>query len=80
MLLVPGSDYLNPSPNTLSFPTDIENMDKVCANLTILQDDNAEGNHTLLLSLENATQGSIIGPVSSVSVVIFDDGICYNKH
>ena len=75
-LSVQGSDYEIPNPSTLEFPSDINIGERAteCTELSILSDENAEGNHTLLLSLANPTQGSTVGTVANAMITITDDG------
>ena len=67
-----GIDYVAPSPTTLSFTTnDTTSGSALCFTLATLQDDDVEGNHTLTLTLVNATEGT---EIQSTLVTINDNG------
>ena len=65
-------DYLQPSPNSISFTPD--SGSSKCSELVVLQDSDVEGNHILMLSLVTNTADTVIGPVASTLVTIIDDG------
>ena len=66
-------DYLYPTPGTLSFTPGTTSGNSQCFNLATIQDDDVEGVHTLILTLVNATAGTLI--LGSSLVTITDDGI-----
>ena len=70
-----ATDYFSPSPSTLSFSADTISGSSECFVLAAAQDPDVEGNHTLLLSLANATTGAVVGPLNSTLVTITDDGM-----
>ena len=72
--LVAGVDYLHPLPSTLSFGPDTTTGSSQCSTIMALQDPDVEGNHSLLLSLVNATAGTEVGPLGNTLVTITDDG------
>ena len=70
-------DYLYPTPGTLSFTPGTMSGNSQCFTLATIQDDDVEGVHNLVLTLVNATAGTLI--LGSSLVTITDDGI-YGLH
>ena len=69
-----GTDYVAPSPTTLSFTTNETTSGSAqCFTLATLQDDDVEGSHTLTLTLVIATEGT--ETLGSSLVTIVDDGM-----
>ena len=66
-------DYLYPTPGTLSFTPGTMSGNSQCFTLATLQDDDVEGVHILILTLVNATAGTLT--LGNSLVTIIDDGM-----
>ena len=67
-----GTDFLAPSPSTLTFTSGSTATDTQCAMITLLSDDAVEGPHEFTVDLANPSSGSI-GAQGSATVTIEDD-------
>lgn len=72
---VQGEDFNIPSPITVTFPAGSANGASTCVTVTILDDDDLEGDHSFTLHLSNPSPGAIIGSHMYTTVDITDNGM-----
>ena len=71
-----GTDYsLASSPLTVTFPVGSADGDTTCVNITIVDDNALEGNHSFSVHLTNPSTGVVIGSHIYATIVIIDNGM-----
>ena len=74
LLTVVGNDFTVADPLTVTFPTTSVSEDTACADITIVDDDVLEGDHSFTVQLTSTTPtGVTIGTDSSTTVTIQDN-------
>ena len=75
-----GEDFLvpDPLPSILTFTAGSVDDNSQCVAITIIDDDNVEGEHTFTVSLQNPSSNGVIGTQSTATVTITDNGMCVN--
>ena len=63
-------------PSTLIFPAGSEDGDSQCVAITIIDDDNVEGEHSFTVSLQNTSSSEVIVIQANATVTIRDNGMC----
>ena len=69
-----NTDFTIQTPLTLTFPVGSTSTTSRCRAVTLLPDDDVEGNEMFTLSLSPPSSG-MIGTISTTVVTIMDDGM-----